>query len=208
MTMHPLIQTWFFQSTLVFLVVGSVAGVLVGALLVFSPQRLDVLSRMLNRWISTRNLDKSLERSFSLDPWLYRYRYWTGGTILLGAMFVLFYFIVRLDRAQAIEGLVRHFHYYPSIVGGLLDALVLSAILGGLCAVFVAMCLIFRPSLLRGFEEGANQWLSLRKALKPMEVPRDNLDRYVQRYARQVGFFLLIGSLYTLVLLVYWAVHT
>jgi hypothetical protein len=60
---------------------------------------------------------------------------------------------------------------------------------------------MFRPSLLRGFEETANQWLSLRRAMKPMEIQRDNMDRYVQRYARQVGIFLLLGSLYTLLLL-------
>lgn len=203
MKMHPLIQTWFFQSALIFLIIGSVAGLLVGALLVFRPQQFNSLSLALNRWVSTRSLDKALESSFSLDPWMYRFRHWTGAAILIGAVFVLFYFTVQLDRSAAIEGLAKHFRYYPSIVGGLLDALVLSSLLGALCAVFVALSMMFRPSILRGFEESANQWLSLRRALKPMEVPRDNVDRYVQRYTRQVGIFLLLGSLYTLVLLAY-----
>ena len=202
--MHPIIQTWLFQSAVIFLVIGSVAGLLVGALLTFRPQHFQAVSALLNRWISTRSLDKSLERSFSLDPWLYRYRRVTGMLVLLGALFVLFYFTVRLDRAATIEGLAKHFHYYPSIVGGLLDALVLSSLLGALCAVFVALSLMFRPSLLRGFEESANQWLSLRKALKPLEMPRDNMERYVERHTRQIGIFLLLGSLYTLVLLDYW----
>jgi len=201
--MHPLIQSWFIQSAIIFLLVGSVSGLLVGALLVFRPQLFDSLSLMLNRWISTRSLDKSLESSFSFDPWLYRYRHWTGAAILIGALFVLFYFTVQLDRTATLEGLAKHFNYYPSIVGGLLDALVLSSLLGALCAIFVALSLMLRPSLLRGFEDIANQWLSLRRALKPMEVPRDNVERYVQRYTRQVGTFLLLGSLYTLVLLAY-----
>jgi len=80
----------------------------------------------------------------------------------------------------------------------------LSAMVGALCAVFIALCLIFRPSLLRGFEESANQWLSLRRALKPMEIPRDSPGRYVEIYARQVGIFLLLGGLYSLVLLLIW----
>ncbi|TNC96186.1 MAG: hypothetical protein FD121_1196 [Gallionellaceae bacterium] len=201
--MHPIIQTWLFQSAVIFLVIGSVAGLFVGALLIFRPQHFQVISVLLNRWISTRTFDKNLERSFSLDPWLYRYQRFTGMLILLGSLFVLFYFTVQLDRAATIEGLAKHFHYYPSIVGGLLDALVLSSLLGTLCAVFVALSLIFRPSLLRGFEESANQWLSLRKALKPLEIPRDNMERYVQRHTRQIGIFLLLGSLYTLVLLAY-----
>lgn len=202
--MHSVIQTWLFQSTVIFLVIGSVAGLLVGALLIFRPQHFQAISALLNRWISTRKFDKALESNFTLDPWLYRYRRFTGMLVLLGSLFVLFYFTVRLDRAATIEGLAKHFHYYPSIVGGFLDALVLSSLLGALCAIFVALSLMFRPSLLRGFEESANQWLSLRKALKPLEIPRDNMERYVERHTRQIGIFLLLGSLYTLVLLAYW----
>jgi hypothetical protein len=199
--MPPIIQTWLFQSAVIFFILGSVAGLFAGALLLFHPHRFYVISAMLNRWISTRTLDKALESSFALDPWLYRYRRATGTLILIGAMFVLFYFTVQLDRAEAIASLAKHFHYYPSLVAGLLDALVMSSLIGALSAVYVALCLMFRPSLLRGFEETANQWLSLRRAMKPMEIQRDNMDRYVQRYARQVGIFLLLGSLYTLLLL-------
>jgi len=205
--MPPIIQTWLFQSAVIFLAIGSVAGLFAGALLIFRPQYFQAISALLNRWISTRTFDKNLERSFSLDPWLYRYRHHTGAMILLGSLFILFYFIVQLDRGATIEGLAKHFHYYPSIVGGLLDALVLSSLLGALCAVFVALSLMFRPSLLRGFEESANQWLSLRKALKPLEIPRDNMERYVERHTRQIGTFLLVGSLYSLVLLAYWMTH-
>jgi hypothetical protein len=201
--MPPIIQTWLFQSAVIFFIIGSLAGLLVGALLVFHPQRFYVISAKLNRWISTRLLDKALESSYSIDPWLYRYRRATGALILIGAIFVLFYFTVRLERAEAISGLARHFHYYPSLVAGLLDALVMSSLVGALSAVFIALCLLFRPSLLRGFEESANQWLSLRRAMKPMEMQRDNMEIYVQRYARQVGIFLLLGSLYTLLLMAY-----
>jgi len=44
----------------------------------------------------------------------------------------------------------------------------------------------------------------LRKALKPMEIPRDTLDRFVLRHTRQVGVFLILGGLYTLVFLLVW----
>ncbi len=202
--MNPLIQSWLLQSAVIFLLVGSLAGLLAGALLVFQPQRFQRISALLNRWISTRHLDKTLERSYSLDPWLYRYRQITGALILLGALYVLYYFTVQMDRTAAIAGLSRHYSYPPSLVGGLLDAVVLSALLGALCAVFVALFMLFRPSLLRSFEVGANQWVSLRKALKPMEIPRDNMDRYVLRNARQIGIFLLLGGLYTLVFLLIW----
>lgn len=202
--MNPLFTAWLQQSALIFLLIGSLAGILVGAMLVFSPQRFHSVSALLNRWISTRNFDKPLERSFALDPWLYRYRNITGTAILFGALFVLYYFSVVIERDLSIAGLARHFHYPPLLVAGLLDALVLSALVGAFCAVLVALFMLFRPSLLRDFEQGANQWLSLRKALKPMEIPRDDVNLFVLRYTRQVGIFLMLGGLYTLVLMLYW----
>lgn len=205
--MHPIIETWLFQSALIFLVIGSMAGIVIGILLLFYPERFTSLSSFLNRWISTRKLDKSLESSFTLDPWMYRHRKFTGGGILLGALFVLYYFIFQLDRVVAIAGLSKHFNYPLGLVAGFLDALVLSSLLGALCAIFVALSILLRPSLLRGFEGNMNRWLSLRKALKPMEIPRDDVERYIERHSRQVGVFLLFGGLYTLLVGLWWLVH-
>ncbi|MFA5372155.1 MAG: hypothetical protein WC298_09310 [Sideroxydans sp.] len=202
--MHPFIQAWLLQSAVIFLVFGSLAGILTGALLLFLPQRLHRISALLDRWVSTRNMDKVLERNIRLDPWFYRHRKPAGVLTALGSLYVLYFFGVQLDRVSAIAGLVKHFGYHPLLVGGLLDALVLTAFLGSLCALLVALFALFRPSLLRGFEESTNQWLSLRRALKPLELPRDNVTRYVERYARQVGIFFILGGLYTLVLLLIW----
>ena len=205
--MHPLIQTWLLQSAIVFLILGSLAGMLIGVLLLFRPQRLRAISAVLDHWVSTRRFDRALERNIRLDPWFYRHRRITGTLTALGALYVLYFFSMQLDREQAIAGLIKRLGYHPLLVGGLLDALVLSALLGALCALLVALFILFRPSLLRDFERGANRWLSLRQSLKPLEIPRDNMQRSVERYARQVGIFLLLGGLYTLVLLLIWVMR-
>lgn len=202
--MNPLIQTWLLQSAVIFLLLGSLAGVLVGALLVLSPQRLQRVGTLLNRWVSTRRFDKELEHSFSLDPWFYRYRKVSSALILLGALYVLYYFTAAIERDLVIASIAQQFAYPAAVVAVLLDALALTSLVGALCAVLVALFMLFRPSLLRDFEQGANQWLSLRRSLKPMEIPRNEMDQYVQRYARQVGIFLLLGGLYTLVMLTLW----
>ena len=205
--MHPLIQTWLLQSAIVFLILGSLAGMLIGVLLLFRPQRLRAISAVLDHWVSTRRFDRALERNIRLDPWFYRHRRITGTLTALGALYVLYFFSMQLDREQAIAGLIKSLGYHPLLVGGLLDALVLSALLGALCALLVALFILFRPSLLRDFERGANRWLSLRQSLKPLEIPRDNMQRSVERYVRQVGIFLLLGGLYTLVLLLIWVMR-
>jgi hypothetical protein len=202
--MNPMIQTWLLQSVVIFLVVGSFAGLVLGGMLLLCPERVQRLSVPLNRWVSTRQFDRELERSYALDPWFYRYRKASGTIILLGALFVLYYFTAGMNRGLAVDGLSRHFAYPPVVVAALLDALVLFSLLGALCAILVALFMLFRPSLLRGIEEGANQWLSLRRSLKPMEIQRNDVDVYVLRYARQTGIFLLLGGLYTLVFLLIW----
>lgn len=205
--MTVLIESWLLQAFVVFLIFGSLAGLVAGALLLFRPHILQRWSSLLNRWVSTRHLDQSLERSINVDSWFYRHRRVSGIVALLGALYILYYFTVTLDRGQAIAGLAQHYSLPASLVGGLLDALVLSALMGALLALLVSLFLLMRPSLLRDLEQGANQWLSLRRALKPTEIPRAGVDEYVYAHGRQVGMLLVLGSLYVLVLLLTWIGH-
>lgn len=199
--MNPLIQSWLLQSAVIFLVLGSIAGMVVGALLLFRRERLQNISTLLDRWISTRRFDRPLERRITLDPWFYRHRRITGGLVLVGALFVLYYFGIQLDRTETVAGLARRLAWPTALAEVMLDALVLVALLGALGALLASLFILFRPSLMRGFEDQANQWLSLRKTLKPLEIPRDDLEVYVERHARQFGIFLMLGGLYTLALL-------
>ena len=202
--MDPVVESLLLRSVVLFLMVGSLAGLVVGVLLLWRPQRLHAVSALLNRWISTRHLDQSLERSVSLDPWFYRYRRTSGVLTLLGSCYILYFFTVSLDKTSAINGLSQYFQLPAVLVGSLLDAGALIALLGATFAALISVFLLWRPSMLRDFEQGANQWLSLRRALKPVEIPRQGVDEYVFQYGRRAGILLVLGSLYTLVLLTIW----
>lgn len=200
-------QSWLLQSATIFLIVGSIAGMLVGVVLVFRPQLIERLGSTLNKWISTRHLDKAMDRKINVDVLFYRYRFPAATLLILGALYVLYYFTLRIDRELTVITLTASLNYSRALVEALLDALVLTAMSGALCAILVALFMLFRPSLLRGFEEEANQWVSLRKSLKPMEISRHGLDQYVLRHARLSGVFLTMGSLYTLLILIFWLGH-
>jgi hypothetical protein len=195
------------RSAVLFLMLGSLGGLAVGALLLWNPQRLRAISNILNRWVSTRHLNQALDRTVEIDRWFYRHRSASGGLILLASGYILYSFTFGLDRASAIMGLAGQFNLPAVLVGGLLDALVLSALLGALLAAFVSLFLLLRPSLLRDFELGANRWVSLRRGLKPVEVPRGGVDEYIFKYGRQAGILLILGSLYILVILLFWFGH-
>jgi hypothetical protein len=205
--MNPLFQSWLLQSFVIFLIVGSLAGMVLGALLLLRPQSLQRVSQLLNRWISTRHLDQTLERTVNFDSWFYRYRRASGALTLLGAIYILYFFSVSMDRASTLSGLAKHFKLPLPVVSGLLDALVLSAELGALFSAFISLFLLLRPSMLRDFEQGANRWVSMRRGLKPVEIPREGVDEYVFKYGREAGILLIFGSLYTLVFLTFWLSH-
>jgi hypothetical protein len=82
------------------------------------------------------------------------------------------------------------------MLDSLLDALVLSALIGGVIAFIVGLFLWLRPSLLRGMEEESNRWVSSRRATKVLEIPRDDADRFVMRHAQRAGWLLLLASIY------------
>ena len=205
--MNPVVASLLLHSAVIFLMLGSLAGLVVGGMLIQSPHRLRKVGDLLNRWVSTRHLDQTLDRGIDIDPWFYRHSRVSAWLILLAAIYILYVFAIGLDRASAIAGLSRYFFLPPGLIGGLLDALVLSALLGAMFAAFVSLFLLLRPSMLKDFEQGANRWISLRRGLKPLEIRREGLDEYTFKYNRQAGILLVLGSLYTLALLTFWLSH-
>lgn len=205
--MDPVVESILLRSAIIFLSVGSLTGILVGGLLLWDPVRLRAVSAILDRWISTRHLDQSLEISVALDPWFYRHKRVGGVLILLGSCYVTYFLTVSLSKVRATAGLAKHYDLPAAFVGALLDAFVLSALLGVVFAAFVSLFLLLRPSQLRDFEEGANRWVSMRRAMKPMEISRHGLDEAVFNHGRHVGVLLVLGSLYALVFLLSWLGH-
>ena len=195
---------FLFHAWLLFMMVGSVAGLFLGALLIMRPAVVATVSGYANNWIATRHLTGILERVIQLDRWLYRYHRVAGTFLLTGAIFLVYFFIVPFDKLRIVVGLVRIYAFPPVIAEILLDTAVLSILLGAVFVLIVSLFLLARPSMLRGFEEGANQWISLRQAIRPFEISRFSIDETVFQNIQMAGVLLLLGSLYSIVLLTAW----
>jgi hypothetical protein len=76
---------------------------------------------------------------------------------------------------------------------------------GSAFALIISLFLLIRPSWLLSFEHGANKWVSLRRTMEPLEVMHDNVDAFTFRHSQQMGGTLVLGSIYTLALLTFWA---
>lgn len=192
------------RSLVLFLMAGSVAGLLAGVLMLWRPEWLARLSKHANKWVSTRQMGRSLEQSFNVDHWLYRNGQWSGAVLLAGAVYIVYMLTAHVGRADLLASLDHAHLVQPVLLEPLLDALVLIFLAGAMLALLVSLFLLFRPSMLRDMELGANQRVSLRQSIKPMEIQHGELDQLVFRNIQLAGVLLLCGSLYTLVVLAFW----
>jgi hypothetical protein len=191
-------------SLVAFLVLASIVGLAAGVVLIVRPDWLVRLGKHANRWVSTRNLDRGLDRAVWFDNWFYRHHRASGMLMLAGACWVIAFFISSFDRPRMLDLTASISHMPYRLAEGLLDGFVLMALAGSVFAAVVSLFLLLRPSLLRDFEQGANCWISTRRALYPLEILHEEFDRYVLRHYRLFGLLLLFCSLFMLGVLASW----
>ena len=192
------------RSLLLFLLLGSVAGLLAGVALLLHPEWLQRLSKQSNRWVSTRQMGRSLEKEINVDHWFYRYGHLSGFLLLAGAVYIVYKLTSQISRGDMLISITKLKLVPPVWVSPLLDTLVLVFLAGAVAAAIVSVFLILRPSMLREMELGVNQSVSMRESLKPLEVQRGNVDQMVFKHVRLVGLLLLGSSLYALAGLLNW----
>jgi len=194
MITHHSFAILLWRDLVIFLFFGASLGILLGLVLIFKPQLLGSTNRIANRWVSTRSLNRWLDRSIKIERWFYRHHRVTGMTIMLGALYILIYFGIQFDQAYAPQHLSRIFG--GGMLEILMEAIVLGALIGGIFALLMGLLIWLRPSLLRGVEREANQWISLRRATKILDVSHNRVDTFVARHAARVGWVLLLASIY------------
>jgi len=198
------VKSLLWEDLAIFLLFTAMLGILLGLLLIFRPGTVERLGRSANRWISTRHINRWLDRSISIEHWLYHHHRATGVVIVAGASYILVYFGMLFDRAYELQRLGGRLP--ARLLASLLDALVLGSLLGGAVALIAGLFLWLRPSMLRGMEEQANRWVSSRRATRVLDVPHDEVDRFVARHAQRVGWMLLVASIYLFFLMFRWLV--
>lgn len=199
-----LIDIFLWRALAIFLLIGALMGVAVSLSLIFKPHLLARTSQMANRWISTSRMDQMLNRSIGIEQWFYQHHRLLGILITFGACYILVYFGLLFDKPATLQSLSG---YAPNWLRDiLLDALVLASLIGAVVALFVGLFLWLRPSLLRGIEASANQWISTDRAVRVLEVPHDQVEQFVARHLHRVGWLLLVASIYLFFVLARWLV--
>lgn len=203
MTINPVVELILWESLVKFLLVTVVAGIAVSLLMLFRPKLMARINGVANRWVSTEALNQTLDRSILVEQWFYRHHRLLGMMVCLGAVYVLVYFGLLFDKSAALRHLPSHLpaRFPPQLLEGLLDALVLASLTGAAVSLFVGLLLSLRPSMLRGLDETANQWVSMSRYGELLDVPRGQMDSFVERHTQRVGWLLLLGSILLLLMM-------
>lgn len=199
-----LTQTELLRSLVLFLMLGSFAGLLLGVLMLWRPQWLARISKVANGWVSTRQMARPVSQPINIDHWFYRHANLSGGLLIVGAVYILYIFTVQVTRIGLLASLAKLNLVQLVMLEPVTDALVFVFIGGAILAFFVGLFLIIRPSMLRDWEQGANQQLSLRTSLRPLEIQYNQIDGFLARHFQWVGVLLVGASLYVLVALTFW----
>jgi len=200
---NPIVADILWHALAIFLLIGASMGVAVALLLIFKPHLLKPVNRVANRWVSMRRISQWMDHSIRTERWFYRHHGVLGLLVVAGAGYMLLYFGWLLDQAAALRALGGYVAS-PQLASMLTQALRLVALIGAVLALLIGAVYWIRPSLLRGIETKANQWVSSRQATKAVDITHDQVDLFVEHHAQRVGWLLLAGSIYLFVVMLRW----
>jgi hypothetical protein len=204
---NPIVADLLWRALAIFLLIGALMGTGMALLLIFTPHLIKRVNLVANHWISMRQISQWLDRSVRTERWFYRHHLLLGPLVVLGACYMLLYFGMYLDQDAALRALGSYVTN-QQLGGILLQALVLVALISAVLALLIGMVYWIRPSVLRGVETQANQWVSSRQATRVMDVTHDMVDEFVEHHAQRVGWLLLSASIYLFIVMLRWLLMT
>ena len=183
----------------VLLLGGALLGVIIGVLLVMDSERVMRWNYVLNRWYSTRQAMRGLERPIDVKRPFYRWHRVLGAVVFAASLYTLDVLVFGFHTGALVRALRGAAD--PALLGLVLEAVRLFLIAGNLAALIATAVLVFRPSLLKGLEVWGDRQYSGRAATKPLDIMRYQPDDFVRSRPKLVGGLLVLGSAYVLITL-------
>jgi hypothetical protein len=176
------------QVSIVTFLVVAVAGLAVGVgLIVFSPKTFQIF-HVLNRWVSTRHVLKSVEVPRDTERVSHRYHRWLAAGFVLGGLVSIFGLAVGLD-ASAVSAVFAQKSIVP-VVAIAVESAKWFLIVGSAFGVVVGAMLIFYPNAESTLERYANRWVSPRRVSRSWDDMHMGLDTLVEAHPKPAGWII------------------
>lgn len=184
------------QSFLIFLWGGSIVGILAGVGMFHRPEQLMRFNQQVSRWVDTERMTVKLDRPRWFEPFIYRHHRLVGLGLLIGAVFVLYTFLFSYN-VRVISS------YIPQDYWWLSDALIAILLVGSMLASLIGIVVLAKPSLLREIEVASNRWICTTRLSTLFNSQYHFAEQFLFQHHRLFGVFILLSSLYVIVLLDY-----
>lgn len=178
---------------------GAALGVVIGILLLVDSERVMRWNSVLNKWYSTRQAMRALDRPIDVKRAFYRWHRVLGVLVFAASLYTLDVLVFGFHTSALVRALRGTGS--PALLALILDSARLFLIAGNVAALVAAAVLVFRPSLLKGLEVWGDRQYSGRVATKPLDIMRYQPDDFTRSRPKIVGALLVLGSLYVLITL-------
>lgn len=193
------IQDAALPTLLTFFILGALGGLIVGIWLTTWPTPFFRVTNRLNEWYSARRALKIWETPFHWERFFYRYHHVFGAAILLATGWTLYCFIWVYPVERVYQILQVGFAVKTLAWLGFIQGIIWIIRIASVLAMLAGLVVLFRPSLLKRFEDVANNWVSTRKMMRPLEQSYTMTDSFAARHPRLAGGLISLVSLYALV---------
>ena len=184
-------------SLLLFLLVGSLAGLGLGVGLLTGAERTLRLCHSMNHWVSSRAALKPIEipRTVGVNIPESKKRGIAGVLFVVGGS----YAAVLLAGVKSPGAVLFGTSKWAAVYAVLFDTLHRCVLVGCIAGVVIGVMLLFFPGAWHRFETWGNRWYSTRRIVASGEVMHLPLERWVESSPRSAGGILTALSVVALV---------
>ena len=184
------VQHLLLPSVVIFLFLGSVFAIVVGAGLILRGEAMLRLSGNLNRWVSTQDALKTVDQRHDIEQAMHRQRRLLGAVFLALAALSFIVLVAKYDIAVLTSVFAPRF---PAIAVELVVAILKWILVAGdILAIVFGATLILSPDVLAKVEARMNRWYSTRAEADDAALMHLTLDKWAESHARAAGWIIIV----------------
>ena len=180
-----------FDASLLFIIIGTLIGLILGLGLIFAPATTLKFNEKINTRISLREKTKVIETPIKSEPFFYKHSKISGTILIIGSIFVL-YTLETFNAYSLIPHLPKSIS--PPAWEWIIQSAEIFLFISCVFILIFGLIVFIRPSMVKKFEQVANHWISTRQGFSKMSTDIDITNKLVNTYPRAFGIFITLFS--------------
>lgn len=172
----------------------------ISALILFKPIWASTLNQKFNQLYNTNRMFRKMDQRVQTTELFLQHRLWIGSLFLAGSLFVLWYSagVLDIDKfiTYVIKPATRKTEFFSEL---LMTSLKWLFIIVSAVGAATAITILASPDTFRRFSQKLDRMFSTDETIETLESMNNLIDSWVLRHHVVVGSFLLVGSIFLIV---------